>query len=101
MKTAPEFQAKNFPQLEEKSGIKFKDKNLLVQAAVHRSFLNENKNFPISHNERLEFLGDAVLELIVTQFLFENYLNPEGELTSWRAALVNAKMCAQVANEIG
>ncbi len=96
----PEYEEKNFPKLEEKLGIKFENKNHLVQAFVHRSFLNENRDFSLAHNERLEFLGDAVLELVVTEFLFEQYLNPEGELTNWRAALVNAKMCAQVANEI-
>ena len=94
------YESKNFPELEEKISIKFKNPDYLVQALVHRSFLNENRNFPLAHNERLEFLGDAVLELVVTEFLFENYLNPEGELTNWRAALVNAKMCARVANEI-
>lgn len=91
---------KNFAKLEKKIKLKFKNKNFLVQALVHRSYLNENRDFPLAHNERLEFLGDAVLELVVTEHLFENYLNPEGELTNWRAALVNAKMCAQVANEI-
>lgn len=91
---------KNFAALEEKIGINFNNKELLVQAFVHRSFLNENREFPLAHNERLEFLGDAVLELVVTEFLFEHYLNPEGELTNWRAALVNAKMCAYVANNI-
>ncbi|MBD3311659.1 MAG: ribonuclease III [Candidatus Magasanikbacteria bacterium] len=95
------YSEKNFPNLEEKIGIKFKNPDILVQALVHRSFLNENRNFPLPHNERLEFLGDAVLELVVTEFLIDNYLNPEGELTNWRAALVNAKMCARVANEIG
>src|SRR3989338_4798237 len=99
--TMEEYKTKNFSELEEKIGIKFKQPNYLVQALVHRSYLNENRAFPLGHNERLEFLGDAVLELVVTEFLFENYLNPEGELTNWRAALVNAKMCAQVANEIG
>ncbi|MFH1286926.1 MAG: ribonuclease III [Candidatus Magasanikbacteria bacterium] len=96
----PEYIVKSFSKLEKKIGIEFKDKDYLVQAFVHRSFLNENRDFPLAHNERLEFLGDAVLELVVTEFLFENYLNPEGELTNWRAALVNAKMCAQVAAEI-
>lgn len=94
------YQEKNFAALEEKIGITFKNTDLLVQALVHRSYLNENREFPLAHNERLEFLGDAVLELIVTEFLFENYLNPEGELTNWRAALVNAKMCAVIGNEI-
>jgi ribonuclease III len=97
----PQYEEKNFAKLEEKLGIQFKNKNHLVQAFVHRSYLNENRDFPLSHNERLEFLGDAVLELVVTKYLFDNYLNPEGELTNWRAALVNAKMCATVAAEIG
>lgn len=97
----PEYTEKEFSKLEDIVGIQFNDKNLIVQALVHRSFLNENRDFPLAHNERLEFLGDAVLELVVTEFLFNNYLNPEGELTNWRAALVNAKMCARVGNEIG
>lgn len=95
------YQEKNFASLEEKIGVQFSHKDHLVQAFVHRSYLNENREFPLAHNERLEFLGDAVLELVVTEFLFEHYLNPEGELTNWRAALVNAKMCAQVAKDIG
>lgn len=97
----PEVQAKNFSTLEEKIGIKFKKPELLIQAFVHRSYLNEHHDFPLGQNERLEFLGDAVLELVVTEFLFESYLNPEGELTNWRAALVNAKMLAGIAYEIG
>lgn len=92
---------KNFPALEETIGIKFNNPDLLVQALVHRSYLNENRDFPLGHNERLEFLGDAVLELVVTEYLFDNYQNPEGELTNWRAALVNATMCATVAEELG
>ena len=92
---------KKFATLEEIIGVNFNNKDMLVQALVHRSFLNENRTFPLAHNERLEFLGDAVLELVVTKYLFENYLNPEGELTNWRAALVNAVMCARVAAEIG
>lgn len=95
-----EYTEKNFATLEERIGVSFKRKDYLVQAFVHRSFLNEHRDFPLAHNERLEFLGDAVLELAVTEFLFEQYLNPEGELTNWRAALVNAKMCAAVAQEI-
>lgn len=97
----PAYTEKQFSALEERIGVTFKDKHMLIQALVHRSFLNEHREFPLSHNERLEFLGDAVLELIVTEYLFENYLNPEGELTNWRAALVNAKMCAEAANDIG
>lgn len=94
------YKEKKFSKLEEIIGINFKNKDYLVQALVHRSYLNENRDFPLQHNERLEFLGDAVLELVVTEFLFENYLNPEGELTNWRAALVNAKMCARIGNEL-
>ncbi len=99
--TAPSYEEKNFSALEEKIGVSFNNKDHLVQAFVHRSYLNEHRDFPVSHNERLEFLGDAVLELVVTEYLFANYLNPEGELTNWRAALVNATMCATVANDIG
>lgn len=96
----PSYEEKEFSKLEEIIGITFTDKDLLVQALVHRSYLNENRDFPLAHNERLEFLGDAVLELSVTKALFEQYMNPEGELTNWRAALVNAKMCARVAREL-
>ena len=91
---------KDLSLLENILGIKFKDQNLLRQALVHRSYLNEHPNFSLSHNERLEFLGDAVLELIVTDYLFRHYDKPEGELTNWRASLVNARMCAAVAREI-
>jgi ribonuclease III len=93
---------KNFSELEEKIGIKFKDDDLLRQSVVHRSYLNEHPQFRLHHNERLEFLGDAVLELIVTEKLFQNFPDtPEGDLTSWRASLVNAKMLAEIANETG
>jgi ribonuclease-3 len=93
---------KDFKPLEKKLGVRFRNRDLLTQAFLHRSFLNENPDFPLGHNERLEFLGDAVLELIVTEYLFEAYpKNSEGDLTGWRAALVNAKMLAQVAQNIG
>lgn len=91
---------KDLLKLEEKIGVDFKDKDLLLQSLAHRSYLNENSDFKLDHNERLEFLGDAVLELIVTEDLFKKYNNPEGELTNWRAALVNAKKLAEVAEEI-
>lgn len=97
----PEIKEKKFPALEKKLGIDFKNPDYLVQAFVHRSYLNEHHDFPLNHNERLEFLGDAVVELIVTEFLFNEYGNPEGELTNWRAALVNAKMLSSIAYEIG
>jgi len=86
--------------LEERLGHAFRDKSLLVQAITHRSYLNEHADFPYTHNERLEFLGDAVLELVVTEHLFRNYANPEGELTTWRSALVNAKTLAGIANQL-
>ena len=85
--------------LENKIGIKFKDRNILLQALTHRSYLNENPKWDQDHNERLEFLGDAVLELVVTEYLYKNYPNPEGEMTNWRAALVNAVMLAKIAGE--
>ncbi len=81
--------------------FKIKNVDLYIEAMTHRSYLNENKSHPHPHNERLEFLGDAVLELVVTEHLFRNFDNPEGEMTAWRAALVNGEMLAQVAREIG
>jgi len=93
---------RNFSILERKLGIFFKEKKLLIEAFCHRSYLNEHPDCPYHHNERLEFLGDAVLELIVTDYLFKKYPEKsEGELTSWRAALVNSKRLAQVARELG
>ena len=91
-----------FSHLEEKLGIRFKNKNLLIQAFAHRSYLNENSQFKLGNNERLEFLGDAILEKITTEYLYLNYpKEQEGILTSWRASLVNGKMLAKVAAEIG
>ncbi|MEK7658536.1 MAG: ribonuclease III [Patescibacteria group bacterium] len=93
---------KNFEKLEKKLGLKFKNKDLLTQAFVHRSYLNENPSFHLNNNERLEFLGDAVLELVVTDHLYRDYPEKsEGDLTNWRAALVNAKMLTKVAEELG
>jgi len=90
----------NLSKLEKNLGIKFKNKKFLEQAFLHRSYLNEHPGLKMEHNERLEFLGDAVLELIVTKHLFNNYSNPEGELTTWRAALVNSKMLAEIADKL-
>ena len=87
-------------KIEKKIKVKFKDKNLLTQAFVHRSYLNEHAGFELDHNERLEFLGDAVLELIVTEHLYLTYPNPEGDLTNWRASLVNSKMLSKIAQAI-
>lgn len=88
-------------KLEEKIGFVANDKKLLGQAMVHRSYLNEHRDFELEHNERLEFLGDAVLELVSTEYLYNNFSNPEGELTNFRSALVNGKMLATVAGEVG
>src|SRR4030042_576715 len=87
--------------LEEKLGIKVKNADLLTQSMVHRSYLNENPQFYLDNNERLEFLGDAVLEIAVTEYLFNNFDNPEGELTNWRASLVNSRMLATIATDLG
>lgn len=92
---------KNLNKVEDNIGVIFKNKDLLQQAFVHRSYLNEHPKYGLEHNERLEFLGDAVLELAVTKYLYENYPNPEGELTIWRAALVNSKMLSRVATRLG
>lgn len=93
---------KDSKDLAKKLGIKFKDENLLKQALVHRSYLNENPSFETGHNERLEFLGDAVLELVVTEFLYLKFTDrPEGDLTSWRASLVNSKMLYEITPNLG
>jgi ribonuclease-3 len=91
---------KDLSPLEKQLGHTFKDKGMLMQALTHRSYLNENADFPYPHNERLEFLGDAVLELIVTEHLYKNYANPEGELTAWRSSLVNAKTLAGISQQL-
>lgn len=85
--------------LEQNIGYDFKNKDLLLQALTHRSYLNENPKWHLDQNERLEFLGDAVLELVVTEYLYKNFPNPEGEMTNWRAALVNAVMLSQITKE--
>ncbi|PLX22019.1 ribonuclease III [Candidatus Parcubacteria bacterium] len=92
---------KNFSKLEDLINVKFKNPDYLKQSVVHRSYLNEHPEFHLPHNERIEFLGDAVLEIVVTEFLYKNYPEtPEGDLTNWRASLVNSKMLAVVAEEI-
>ncbi len=89
-------------EFQKKTGLEFKDLSLLTQAFVHRSYINENKASGLSHNERLEFLGDAVLELVITDFLYKKYTDKaEGELTAYRSALVNADTCAGIATKLG
>ena len=92
----------NFSDFEKKVGVSFKNKDLLKQAFIHRSYINENSGTGLSHNERLEFLGDAVLELVVTDFLYRKYPGyAEGELTALRSALVNAIIISEIASKIG
>lgn len=77
------------------------DLNLLITAFTHRSYLNEHKKTVSEHNERLEFLGDAVLELVVTEFLYGNYSEPEGILTNWRSSLVRTESISAAAAREG
>lgn len=84
----------------EKLGIEFHDINLLITALTHRSYVNEHKD-STEHNERLEFLGDAVLELVSSDFLFHKYSQPEGIMTAWRAALVNTEANAAAGERLG
>lgn len=89
-------------ELEKKIGVEFRDKSLIQTALTHRSYINENRDKNLEHNERLEFLGDAVLELVTTDFLFNKYKNKtEGELTAYRSALVNTTSLSKVAAELG
>ena len=92
----------NYSNLEEKIGIKFNSTDLLEQAFTHRSFLNENRELDRGHNERLEFLGDAVLELVTTDFLYRKYTEKtEGDLTALRSALVNTNSISEAATDLG
>ncbi len=92
----------SFSTLEKRIGINFKNDTLLKEALTHRSYLNEHPDWPFPHNERLEYLGDAVLELAVTEELFKKFpQDPEGQLTVLRAALVNYQALAKAASAIG
>jgi len=85
----------------EKLGFEYKNIDLLVTALTHRSYVNEHKKSVSEHNERLEFLGDAVLELSVTDYLFRHYNDPEGTLTSWRASLVRTESISEAGQKLG
>ncbi len=92
---------KDFTPFEQSLGIVFADKSLIQRAFTHRSFINENPRSGLEHNERFEFLGDAVIELIVTDYLFRSYpTHNEGELTAYRSALVNAIIMGEAATEL-
>ncbi len=91
----------NYKTFLEKAGVQTKDVGLIKQAFTHRSYINENRDLGLAHNERLEFLGDAVLELVVTDFLFNTYADKtEGDMTAYRSALVNATTLAEVAEAL-
>ena len=93
---------KDFSLLEKNLGITFVNKELLKQAFIHRSYINEYSGTGLSHNERVEFLGDAVMELIVTDYLYAEFpKKPEGELTAYRASLVNTITISDAARELG
>ncbi len=92
----------DFSILETNIGITFKNKDLLKQAFIHRSYLNENRTVKLEHNERLEFLGDAVLELVITDYLYKKYPEKnEGDLTAYRSSLVNSNTLSDVAEKLG
>ncbi len=88
-------------ELEDILKTKIVNPDLYLSAFTHRSYLNENRGFGFPHNERLEFLGDAVLELVATEYLYKNYPHPEGELTNFRSALVNYKKLSDIAKRLG
>lgn len=91
----------SYQNLEKKIGFTFKDQKLLKTVFIHRSYMNENRKEELTHNERLEFLGDAVLELVVTEYLYKNYPeHTEGEMTNWRSALVKGNNLANVAKSL-
>ena len=88
--------------LEEKIGLKFKSKDLLKTAFIHRSYLNEHPKEKLPHNERLEFLGDSVLGIIISDYLFRKFpKDPEGDLTNYRSSIVNARILSKVSREMG
>ena len=92
---------KDFTPFEQSIGITFNDKKLLTHAFIHRSYINENPKSGLEHNERLEFLGDAVIELVVTDYLYRTYPgHNEGDLTAYRSALVNAVIMGEVAADL-
>ena len=88
-------------KLENKIKVQFRNSELLQAALTHRSYLNENRSYQLPHNERLEFLGDAVLEMVTTEYLYQNFQNPEGELTNLRSALVNYRLLSEIAKNTG
>lgn len=96
-----EFEETNLQNLEKELNLTFKNKDLLINAFIHRSYLNENGSYNGDSNERLEFLGDACLELAVSEYLFETYPDrPEGDLTNFRSAVVNTQSLAETSRSL-
>lgn len=91
---------KNLKELEKIIQVSFKNPALLEGVFIHRSYLNEHPDFKLGNNERLEFLGDAVIELAVTDYLYQNFPNPEGELTNLRSSIVKGLMLGRIAKEL-
>jgi ribonuclease III len=96
----PPMSTVDFTPLKALLPLKIHDDAMLKQVFIHRSYVNEHKGKKLEHNERLEFLGDAVLELVTTEYLYKNFPHPEGELTNWRSALVKGENLAKVAENI-
>lgn len=96
----PKVTKQTLEDLQKQIKVSFSDVSLLERAFIHRSYLNEHPKLGLEHNERLEFLGDAVLELVVTDYLYRNYENPEGDLTNWRSALVKTESLSAVADQL-
>lgn len=90
----------NLEELEEILGVRFNNKELLKTAITHRSYLNEHPEISQEHNERMEFLGDSVLEILISEYLYKNFQKPEGEMTNIRAALVNSNSLSEIAKNL-
>ncbi len=100
MSVVEESKKQSLSDLQVQLAVQFNDNAILERAFIHRSYLNEHPKLGLEHNERLEFLGDAVLELAVTDHLYRNYPNPEGDLTNWRSALVKTESLSSVAEKL-
>jgi len=105
MKNKHNFSDKNFSGKDPKGlenilEVSFKNQNLFQEALIHRSYLNEHPECSLKHNERLEFLGDSVLELLVSEYLYKEFQRPEGEMTNLRAALVNSETLGEIAKKL-
>jgi len=98
--SSSDFSQKSLKELEEILEVRFKNKDLLQEALIHRSYINEHPECSLENNERLEFLGDSALELLVSEYLYKKFEKPEGEMTNLRAALVNSKILSEIAKKL-